>query len=215
MWLFFGGRLCRWNGSCSGRPGSECSEPKLGTPLLMQKRLNLCRSKVRSRLKRDANLNKVLAVCLTLPAKCSDFDASLTCCVVLVRFFFAERGSPTALVQPSASPMWQAPACQDCLHSRRYTEVHVDLCQFGDKLRRPTRILLANADPCNVEKLHRMCHGANLTCSYSGSAHLQTTDPVPCSFPAEFCHSLVQALMAEPHARFSLNQPILLTPPNI
>ena len=49
--------------------GRSVQSPNLAHHFLMQKRLNLCRSEVRSRLKRDANLNKVLAVCLTLPAK--------------------------------------------------------------------------------------------------------------------------------------------------
>ena len=40
----------------------------------------------------------------------------------------AKQGVPTALVQPIASLL------------------HLDLCQLGHKMRRPTRILLANVD---------------------------------------------------------------------
>ena len=36
-------------------------------------------------------------------------------------------------------------------------DVHLDL--FGHKMRRTTRVLSANVDPCDAEKLRRSCHG--------------------------------------------------------
>ena len=69
---------------------------------------------------------------------------------------------PTALVPPSASLLWQATTCQTLLQSQRYTDVKLDLCQFGHKMRRPTRVLLADVDPCDAEKLRRTCHGVDL-----------------------------------------------------
>ena len=39
----------------------------------------------------------------------------------------------------------------------------------------------------------------------------KTSEPVPSGLPAQFRHFLVQALMAEPHARLSCNQPTFVT----
>ena len=114
------------------------------------------------------------------------------------------------------------------VQSQRCTDVHLDLCQFGHNIRRPTRVLLANVDPCDAEKLRRSCHGFEFACSRSekssrqtrnvipsqlpiefchalvrDTAHRKTSDGIPRRLPAECCHSLVQTLMAEPHARFS------------
>ena len=60
--------------------------------------------------------------------------------------FSAKHKIPTALVQPSASLSWRATTCQALLQSQRYTDVHLDLCQFGHKMRRPIRVLLANVE---------------------------------------------------------------------
>ena len=57
--------------------------------------------------------------------------------------------------------------CQALLQSQRYTDVLLDLCQFGHKMRRSTRVLLANVDPCDAEKLRRICHGFEFVCSRS------------------------------------------------
>ena len=71
-------------------------------------------------------------------------------------------------------------------------------------MRRPTRVLLANVDPCGAEKLRRTCHGVDLVCSRSAIAHRRTNDAIPSHFPAEFCHLLVKTLlMAGAHAMFS------------
>ena len=142
--------------------------------------------------KRDAKFNKVWGVVSHRQVQ---------------RLYCATRvlGIPTALVQPSASPLWQASACQDVWQSLRHTEVHLDPCQFGHKMRRPSRILLVNVDPCFAMVPILFAHTqAQLT---------ERTDPVPCRSPAEYYHSLVQALMAEPHAKFVIQQSYPFNPP--
>ena len=59
-------------------------------------------------------------------------------------------------------------------------------------MRRLTRVLLANVELCDAEKLRRTCRGVDFVCSRSG------TDAIPSRLPAEFCHSLVQTLTAGP-----------------
>ena len=174
-------------------------------------RLNLCRIAVRSQLKRDIKLGKVLAVCLAPPSGATLMRAQR---VALSLFAFcANEGVPTAHVQSCAFLLWQAPTCHLLLQSRRHSDVQLDLCQLGHKNRRPTRILLANVDPCDTQKLRRACHGVNFTCSRSGSTHHKTSEPIPSGLTAEFCHSSVQALMAEPHARFFMQSAHSFGPP--
>ena len=96
--------------------------------------------------------------CLSRTAKWSDFNASFASCIVLV-LFSAKYKIPTALVQPRESLVWQATTYQALLQSQRHTDVHLDLCQFGHKMRRPTHVLQANVDPCDAEKLCRSSHG--------------------------------------------------------
>ena len=125
----------------------------------------MCRSAGRSRLKYDIKLGKVSAFCLTPPSGATLMRAwrvalSLFC-------FSAKYKIPTALVQPRESLLWQATTYQALLQSQRHTDVHLDLCQFGHKMRRPTRVLQANVDPCDAEKLCRSCHGFDFVCSRS------------------------------------------------
>ena len=76
-------------------------------------RLNLCRSAVRSRLKRDTKLGKVLAVSLAPPSGATLMRAWR---VALSLFAFcAKHGVPTVLVQPCAFLLWQAPTCHPFL----------------------------------------------------------------------------------------------------
>ena len=173
-------------------------------------RLYLCRIAVRSHLKRDIKLGKVLAVCLAPPSGATLMRAQR---VALSLFAFcANEGVPTAHVQYCASLLWQAPTCHPFQQSRRHSDVQLDLCQLGHK-NRPTRILLANVDPCDTQKLRRACHGVNFACSRSGSTHHKTSEPIPSGLTAEFCHSSVQALMAEPHARFFMQSAHPFSPP--
>ena len=144
-------------------------------------------------------------------AKWTGFDASPAFCVVIVCLCVQSKEFRQLL--SCASLLWRAPTCQSFLQFRRYSEVDLGLCQLGHKMRRPTRILLANVDPCDTDKIRRTCHGVNFTCSRSGSAHRKTSEPAPGRLPAEICHFLVQALMAEPHARFSLNKHTPVTSP--
>ena len=151
-------------------PKLSFSEPKLWTPFLTHIVYILCRSAVRSRLKRDIKLDKVLAVCLAPLIGATLMRAQR---VALSLFAFcAKQGFPTTLVQPCASLLWQAPIFQTLLQSHRYSDVHLDVCRFGLKMRRPTRVLLANVDPCDA------CH-VNFTCSRSGSTHRETSEPIP------------------------------------
>ena len=88
-----------------------------------------------------------------------------------------------SLVQPSASLNWQPTSCQ----TQRCTDVELDLCQFEHKMRRSTRVLLANIDLCDAEKLRRTCHGVDFVCSRSRTTHRRIS-AIPSQFPAEFCH---------------------------
>ena len=106
--------------------------------------------------------------------------------------FSAKYKFPTALLLHSASLLWQSPTCQSLLRSQRDTDVPLDMCQFGHKVRRLTRVLLANVELCDAEKLRRTCRGVDFVCSRSG------TDAIPGRLPAEFCHSLVQTLTPGP-----------------
>ena len=103
------------------------------------------------------------------------------------------------------------PSCGKRQHIILFCSLDVTpTCGFNfaslDTNQRPTRILLSNVDPCDTLKLRRACYGVNFTCSRSGCTHRKTSEPLPSEFAAEFCHSLVKALMAEPHARCSCNQ---------
>ena len=184
--------------NCSSRPAQRFRAQAWDT-ICDAQRLDLCRSAVRSRLKRDIKHDRVLAVCLTSPTGATLMRAQR---VAFVGLFVQSKEFRD---QPCASLLWQAPTWQFFLQSRRYSEVHLGLCQLC--------ILLANVDPCDTQKLRRPCHVANFTCSRSGSAHRKTSEPAPSRLPAEICHSLAQALIAEPHARFSLNEPTLVTSP--
>ena len=94
--------------------------------ILGAQRLNLCRSAVRSRLKRDIKLGTVLAVYLTPPSGATLMRAQR----VALSLFApgAKQGVPTALHQSCASLLRQVPTCQSFLQFRRYSEVHLDLC---------------------------------------------------------------------------------------
>ena len=75
------------------------------------KRLNLCRSAVRSRLKRDIKRGRVLAVCLTPSRGATLMPAQMSRCHCLL-----------FLVQPWASLLWQAPTCESFPQYGRYSE---------------------------------------------------------------------------------------------
>ena len=90
----------------------------------------------------------------------------------------AKQGSPTALVQPCASLLWQAPTCHPFLQLPRFSEVQLDLCQFGHTNRRPTRFLLANVDPCDTQKLRRTCQLAMVSISFARAQALLTAKQV-------------------------------------
>ena len=83
------------------------------------RRLNLCRSAIRARLKRDIRLGKVLAVCLAPPCGTTLMRDQR---VALALFAFcAKHGIPTALVQPSCiSPLGRpTSATHSCLVGSR------------------------------------------------------------------------------------------------
>ena len=82
-------------------------------------RLNLCRSAVGSRLKRGIELGKVLTVCVEPPSGATCMRAQRVA-LALFASFFAKQGVSTALVQPGAPLLWQAPTCH----------AQLDLCQF-------------------------------------------------------------------------------------
>ena len=147
----------------------------------------------RSRLKRDSTLGRALAVCLTSPSGATLMRAQRVALSFLC--FFAQSKEFRQLLPSRVHPSCgRRPHVHLFLQSRRFSEVHLGLCQLGHKImRRPTRILLANVDPFDTEKLHRSCHGANFTCSHSVSAHRKISEPAPSPLPAEICHFLVQA----------------------
>ena len=107
IWVLFCGPPCWWKGSCSGRPGSGF-RAQAWRDRCDAKRVNLSRSAIRSRFKRDAKFKRVLDVCLTPPSAATFMRTQR---VALSLYFFCETRIPAALVQPFASPLWQAPAC--------------------------------------------------------------------------------------------------------
>ena len=137
-------------------------------------RLKLCQSAVQSHLKYDIKLGRVLAVCLTPPSGATLMRAQRVAPCLFS--FSAKYKIPTALVQLGASLLWKATTCQALLQSQRYTDVQLDLCQLGHTMRRPTRVLVADVDPCDAEKLRR-----------TGTSHRETRDAIPSQLPAEFC----------------------------
>ena len=171
-------------------PKRKGSEPNLGDTIFDAARLNLCQSAVRARLKQDFKL----AIFLTPSSGATLMRAQR---VALCLFSFcAKDNSPTALVQPSASLLWQPTTCQTLLQSQRCTDVELDLCEFGHNMRRPTRVLLANVGPCDAESLRRTCHGVDFVCSRSGTALRTTSDAIPSQLPADFGHYMVPTLLA-------------------
>ena len=147
-------------------------------------RLNLCQSAVRARCKHDVELGFFLKLFASHSQveRLSCEHSVLHCpCFPLVQ----NDKMPAPLVQPSASLLWQVPTCQDFLQSQRYSEVHLELCQFGHKMRRLNRVLLANVDPCDAEKLRRTCRGVNFVCSRSSTAHRKTSDVIPSRLPSD------------------------------
>ena len=129
--------------------------------------------------------------------------------------FCAKQGVPTALVQPCASLLWQAPTCPFFFCSLDVTPKCILTCASLDEMPRPTRILLANVDPCDTEKLRRTCHGVNFTCSRSGSAHRKTSEPAASRLLAEIGHSLVQAWQSHMPDFLSISPPMYPAHENI
>ena len=177
-------------------------------------RLNLCRSAVRARLKHDIKLANFRLFVLQPPSRAASFRAQR---VALCLFSFSAKYKiPTAscatlcvlLVAIAYMSKYES-----LLRSQGYTEVHLDWCQFGHQMRRPTLVLLANVDRCDIEKLRHTFHGVYFACSHSGTTHRRTNDAIASRLPTEFCHSLVQTLMARSHAMFSYNQPTIKNPP--
>ena len=125
--LFFCGPLCRWKRSCSSRPNSTVPSPRMGHHLRCTTFKCLCRSAVRSRLKRDSKLGRALAVCLTSPSGATLLQAqrvvlSFVCLSVPRKEFLSSRVHPSCGKRPYINLF---------LQSQRNCEVHPDLCQLG------------------------------------------------------------------------------------
>ena len=182
-------------GKLLGPPTPRDSEPKLGTPFCSRKTFEPVSKRSPFTFETRRQIQRSVG-CLSRTAKCNDSNAHPACCIVLARFFVCKTRNSDSSCATVCISLVASTRVSFFLQLRRQTKARLDLCQFGHTTRRPTQILLANVDPCDVEKLHSICQGSKFTCSHSSSAHRQTTDPVPCRLSAEFCHSLVQSLMA-------------------
>ena len=106
------------------------------------------------------------------------------------------------LEQPHTSKMWQHPRMLRLRRRSFVQEVVTDFCMWGKPWRKRTRFLVGHADPADLDKLARRCHGRGL-CQRTGRPHVILTGSergirrtlLAMPYPEELCHVLASILI--------------------